>query len=125
MKPRRTTLGQVADAAGVSIATVSKVLNNRGDVSTQTRRRVEKELRASSYRRVGANSAQPHRPGKQLEVMLGGPQNAYVMAVLDGITSSAQLEGFEVVYSRGPSGRPAEIDAAAMLASQRVGAIFI
>ena len=126
MKPRRTTLGQVADAAGVSIATVSKVLNNRGDVSVETRRRVEKHLRASSYRRVGAGSAQAQRLSQQIEVVLGGPQNAYAMAVLDGITASAQLEGFEIVYSRGSSGtvdrrstRPA------LLASQRVGAIFL
>jgi LacI family transcriptional regulator len=125
MKPRRTTLGQVADAAGVSIATVSKVLNNRGDVSVETRRRVEKHLRASSYRRVGAGSAQAQRLSQQIEVVLGGPQNAYVMAVLDGITASAQLEGFEIVYARGSSGRPTGIDAAALLASQRVGAIFI
>jgi LacI family transcriptional regulator len=125
MRPRRTTLGQIADAAGVSIATVSKVLNNRGDVSTETRRRVEKHLRASSYRRVGATSAQRKRPGQQIEVRLGGPQNAYVMAVLDGITSSAQLEGFEVVYARGPRGESTPVDAAALLSSQRVGAIFI
>ncbi len=125
MKPRRTTLGQVADAAGVSIATVSKVLNNRGDVSIETRRRVEKHLRASSYRRVGASSAQARRPSQQIEVMLGGPQNAYAMAVLDGITSSAQLEGFEIVYARGSMDKSTKIDAAALLASSRVGAIFL
>ena len=126
MKPRRTTLGQVADAAGVSIATVSKVLNNRGDVSIETRRRVEKHLRASSYRRVGASSAQARRPSQQIEVMLGGPQNAYAMAVLDGITSSAQLEGFEIVYSRGSSGR---VDRRSTRPRcwplSRVGAIFL
>jgi LacI family transcriptional regulator len=125
MGPRRTTLGQVADAAGVSIATVSKVLNNRGDVSVETRRRVEKHLRASAYRRVGASSGQPSRPSRQVEVMLGGPQNAYAMAVLDGITTSAPLEGFEIVYARGPLGEPVRVDAAALLASQRAGAIFI
>ena len=125
MGPRRTTLGQVADAAGVSIATVSKVLNNRGDVSIETRRRVEKHLRASAYRRVGANADQTHRPSQQIEVRLGGPQNAYAMAVLDGITSSAQLEGFEIVYSRGPRGVSTAVDAVALLASQRTGAIFL
>ena len=124
MGPRRTTLGQVADAAGVSIATVSKVLNNRGDVSIETRRRVEKHLRASAYRRVGANSVPPNRPSQQIEVRLGGPQNAYAMAVLDGITSSAQSEGFEIVYSRGPSDA-STADAAALLASHRIGAIFL
>jgi LacI family transcriptional regulator len=125
MKPRRTTLGQVADAAGVSIATVSKVLNNRGDVSVETRRRVEKQLRASSYRRVGAGSASAQRPGRQIEVMLGGPQNAYAMAVLDGITVSAQLEGFEIVYSRGSGGELTEADAAVLLDSERAGIICL
>jgi LacI family transcriptional regulator len=125
MASRRTTLGQIAEAAGVSVATVSKVLNNRGDVSVDTRRRVEKHLRASSYRRVGTSSAQPQRSSQQIEVMLGGPQNAYAMAVLDGITSSAQLEGFEIVYARGPRGESTVVDAATLLVSRRVGAIFI
>ena len=34
------TLTQVAEAAGVSIATVSRVLNRRGQVDEHTRRRV-------------------------------------------------------------------------------------
>ena len=126
MKPRRTTLGQVADAAGVSIATVSKVLNNRGDVSVETRRRVEKHLRASSYRRVGASSAQAQRPSQQIEVVLGGPQNAYAMAVLDGITSSAQLEGFEIVYSPRIEWRTStESTRRGCWPRSRVGAIFL
>ena len=125
MAARRTTLGQIADAAGVSIATVSKVLNNRGDVSTETRRRVEKHLRASAYRRVGANTTQVHRSTRQIEFVLGGPQNAYTMAVLDGVTFSARLEGFDIVYAREPRGEPGQIDAAALLASQRDGAIFL
>ena len=125
MAPRRTTLGQVADAAGVSVATVSKVLNNRGDVSVETRRRVEKHLRATAYRRVGTDSVQSQRPSRQIEVMLGGPQNAYAMAVLEGIVSSAQLEGFEIVYLRGPVGEPTTVDAAALLSSHRAGAIFV
>lgn len=125
MAPRRTTLAQIADAAGVSIATVSKVLNNRGDVSVETRRRVEKHLRASAYRRVGAATAQSSRSSRQIEVVLGGPQTAYTMAVLDGVTSSAQLEGFDIVYARQPRGESKTVDAAALLASQRAGAIFL
>jgi LacI family transcriptional regulator len=125
MKARRTTLGQVADAAGVSVATVSKVLNNRGDVSVETRRRVEKHLRASSYRRVGGSSGPSKSPGRQIEVRLGGPQNAYAMAVLDGITSSAQLEGFDVVYSRGSGDELIETDATALLDSHRAGVICL
>jgi LacI family transcriptional regulator len=125
MGARRTTLGQIADAAGVSIATVSKVLNNREDVSAETRRRVEKQLRAAAYRRVGASATRQQRPSRQIEVVLHAPQKAYSMTVLDGITSSAQAEGFEIVISRGLEGNPAGVDASALLASARAGAIFL
>ncbi|MGV9568246.1 LacI family DNA-binding transcriptional regulator, partial [Streptomyces nigra] len=39
MRPnaRRTTLADIAQAAGVSVATVSKVVNGRGDVAAHTR----------------------------------------------------------------------------------------
>jgi LacI family xylobiose transport system transcriptional regulator len=37
----RTTLAEVADEAGVSLSTISKVLNARADVSASTRARVE------------------------------------------------------------------------------------
>ena len=126
MVARRTTLGEIADAAGVSIATVSKVLNNRKDVSTETRRRVEKHLRAAAYRRPGANSPRQHRSSRQIEIVVNGTQRAYAMTVLDGITSSAHMEGFEVVFSRRLAGGGATAgDAEALLASDRVGAIFL
>jgi len=48
------------------------------------------------------------------------------MAVLDGITSSAQTEGFEIVISQGLGGDPAtRVDPSALLASDRAGAIFL
>lgn len=40
--PRMATLGDVARAAGVSLATASKAINNRSDVAASTRRRVLK-----------------------------------------------------------------------------------
>ncbi|MEU8936318.1 LacI family DNA-binding transcriptional regulator [Streptomyces sp. NPDC048409] len=55
----RTTLAAVAADAGVSVATVSKVLNGRGDISAQTRSKVQSLLvrhgyqPASTRRRVG------------------------------------------------------------------------
>ena len=125
MPTGRTTLGQVADAAGVSIATVSKVLNNRQDVSVDTRRRVEKHLRDANYRRVGSTERRPRLQTRQIEVVLHGPQKAYSLTVLDGITAGAQLEGFEIVLARALDGPGDDIDAEALLTSTRVGGIFV
>src|SRR5215216_3147816 len=47
----RVTLAQVASEAGVSLSTVSKVLNGRTDVSPGTRQRVEELLTTHGYRR--------------------------------------------------------------------------
>ena len=43
------TIQEIARLAGVSKATVSRVLNNRGGVSPETRRKVEEVIRLHSY----------------------------------------------------------------------------
>src|SRR5512132_408403 len=46
---RRPTIRDVAEQAGVSIATVSRVLNDRADVSAETRARVREVARSVGY----------------------------------------------------------------------------
>jgi len=46
---QRTTIREIADQAGVSIATVSRVLNGRGDVSDETRDLVSRVIRENGY----------------------------------------------------------------------------
>ena len=46
---RRPTIRDVAERAGVSIATVSRVLNDRADVSVETRERVREVARSVGY----------------------------------------------------------------------------
>ena len=62
----RPTLGTVAAAAGVSLATVSKVLNDREDVGAATRLRVQQLLDQYEYvppRRAAVSSdAEGRRP---------------------------------------------------------------
>ena len=47
--PDRLTMRQIAELAGVSIATVSRVLNGRGDVSDETRDLVSRVIRENGY----------------------------------------------------------------------------
>lgn len=48
-RPQKVTIRQVAEVAGVSIATVSRVVNGHSDVSSETRQTVERVLRESGY----------------------------------------------------------------------------
>jgi len=130
MAKRRTTLAEVADAAGVSVATVSKVLNERRDVSVETRQRVQKHLRDFGYRPAGSETGRRHQ-SRQIELVFPHAHNAYSIAVLDGITSAAQSEGFEIVISRqlrhngGRKAPAAATEPQTLLKSGRAGAIFL
>jgi LacI family transcriptional regulator len=121
----RTTLAEVADAAGVSVATVSKVLNDRADVSAQTRRRVQKYLRDAEYRPAGSGLVRTRELSRSIEVVVPELENPYIITVLDGITSSAPADGFEVVIGRILSPGSRQVDAQALLKSEHSGAILI
>ena len=125
MPKARTTLAEIAGAAGVSVATVSKVLNDRADVAAETRRRVQKHLRDSDYRPAGSNSTRHREQGRSIEVVFPQLQNAYIIGVLEGITSSAAAEGFEVVIGRVLSPGSSLINPQGLLRSERAGAILI
>jgi LacI family transcriptional regulator len=47
--PKRRTIAEIAAKAGVSIPTVSRVLNNRPDVAPETRERVEQIIKESGF----------------------------------------------------------------------------
>jgi len=69
---RRATIAAIAEEAGVSIATVSKVLNGRGDVAPDTRERVEASLERHSYRRRGKR-----KPPSAGHIELGDPRQLF------------------------------------------------
>jgi DNA-binding LacI/PurR family transcriptional regulator len=57
---RPRTIAQVAELAGVSVPTVSKVINGRADVAPDTRRRVEAVIREWGYERTRRSTSPAH-----------------------------------------------------------------
>ena len=68
---RRPTIRDVARRAGVSIATVSRVLNNRGDVSVETRERVREVARSVGYSADPAARALASQRTRLVAVVVG------------------------------------------------------
>lgn len=95
---RRLTLSAVARQAGVSVPTVSKVINGRPDVAAETRKRVLAVLEESGYR-----SPVQHRRSlaavPAVEVVVDSLNSGYTAEVLAGIMDSATSGGVEVVLS--------------------------
>lgn len=100
MTRSRRTLADVAAAAGVSVPTVSKVLNDRPDVGEPTRRLVKEAVARTGYaRRPAARRRQ--RTGL-VDVVVHSMRSPWVLEVLAGAEEAARLAGVGLVLTAAP-----------------------
>lgn len=92
----RVTLSDVATEAGVSLATISKVLNGRPDVSPGTRERIEELLRAHGYQRRSGGST---TKAELIELVFHELDRIWSMELIDGVESVAKENGLSVVLT--------------------------
>lgn len=97
----RITLARVAAQAGVSPATVSKVLNARAGVSDRTRRRVEELVSDLGYVAV-AERQRPARGTAEplLEVLVDSLDSPYTWLLLNGVVAAAEEHDGGIVLGR-------------------------
>ena len=95
---RRTTIKDVARAAGVSPALVSIVLNDRPGASEPTRERVRRIADELGYR-PDAHAALLRRRQARLLGVAFSVQSAFHGDLLPGIYAAAERAGYEVVLS--------------------------
>lgn len=103
---RKTTLAAIAAAAGVSLPTVSKVVNGRPDVAAETRARVERLLDEYNYARPGPRR---QRRGGLIDLVLAGLDSPWAVEILRGVEEwgAAHETGVAVSSVRHGSARPA------------------
>ncbi|MEJ3745884.1 LacI family DNA-binding transcriptional regulator [Actinomycetes bacterium KLBMP 9797] len=100
MNPRRLvgagaiTLAQIAERAGVSAPTVSKVVNGRADVADATRARVEAVIREYGYRRPGQPAATP-----LVELTFHALHGPFAIEIIQGVEQVASEHRLGVVVS--------------------------
>ncbi|MBF8184676.1 substrate-binding domain-containing protein [Nonomuraea sp. K274] len=105
--PRRATLATVAASAGVSVATVSKVLNGRSDVAPATRSLVQSLLRQHDYVAPSPRRGEPAALGT-VELQFDTDINAYSTEIIQGtVMAGAELGVGVVVSIRGSDERTA------------------
>ena len=96
------TLADVAASAGVSIATVSKVLNGRADVGAETRARVQSVLQQHDYIGRKSEPVDPASKGTTVELVFHGQLSSYAVEVLGGVLEAATQAGVAVAVSVRP-----------------------
>ena len=98
MNGRRVTARRIADLAGVSLATVSRVVNDRDDVAEETRALVRKVIREQGYATNRAVTATNGRTGL-VGVLVPLVHPAYFSSILSGAAEALHEHDMRIVLS--------------------------
>ena len=90
----RVTLAEIADEAGVSLATMSKVLNGRPDVASSTRARLEEHLARHGYTRRATTQR-----SELIELVFHALEPVWSVEVIEGVEEVAHAAGLSVVLT--------------------------
>ena len=90
----RVTIYQVAKAAGVSLATVSRVINHQPNVTEPTRKRVEETIQRLGYKPSGLAQALATNKTTNIGVVIPSANYVYIANMLNGIQEVAKQKGF-------------------------------
>ncbi|MFC8734291.1 LacI family DNA-binding transcriptional regulator [Luteimicrobium sp. NPDC057192] len=124
--PRRrgsATIASIAAETGVSVPTVSKVLNGRPDVAPDTRARVEAALERHQYRR---RTPRAQTESSLVELVFHQLDSAWSIQIIQGVEAAAAAENVEVVLSElGGEHRPPQHWLDNVVARRPLGVIFV
>ena len=94
---QQPTISDVAQKAGVSIATVSRVINGSTPVAGETAQRVQEAIRELAFVPRAAARVLASRRTETLGLLLPEIGGAFFSPLLRGIEAEAQLAGFDLL----------------------------
>ncbi len=97
------SLKDIASACGVSVATVSKALNDHNDVSTETKKRIRKRAEELGYMPNSAAKALKTNRTYNLGILFvdeaqSGLTHDYYAALLDSFKREAEARGYDLTF---------------------------
>lgn len=120
------TIQDVANAAGVSVATVSRVLNNHPSVSSKTREKVQKVIRELNYQPNLLGRSLRRSETKMILVLLQNISNPFYSKVVKGIEDIGYKNGYHIMLCNTDSDPAKEHVYLKLLKNRLVdGAVFL
>ncbi|PZR52618.1 LacI family transcriptional regulator [Xylanimonas oleitrophica] len=119
------TIAEIARELGVSVPTVSKVLNGRADVAAATRERVEAALERHAYRRRRRPARPPVGAGL-VDLVFHRLGSTWAMEIIRGVEAAAAERRTSVILSQlGGEHRPPATWLEATLARPPLGVLLV
>ncbi|GAB4562965.1 MAG: substrate-binding domain-containing protein [Anaerolineae bacterium] len=125
MKVRRVTIADVAREAGVSMMTVSRVINRKGDVSEETAARVMEAIERLGFRPSSIARSLATRRTKTLGLVMPDVANAFFADVARGAEHKAYAEGYSIFLCNTEESVERELAVLASLEEKRVDGLVL
>jgi LacI family transcriptional regulator len=123
-RPRNATIKDVAREAGVSVATVSRVLNRKGPVSEATRGRIQGVASRLRYSPHGAARSLITNRTAAIGVLLPDLFGEFFSELIRGIDLASRRRGYHLLVA-GSHGDRAEVEAVLRATRGRVDGLIV
>lgn len=121
----QATLKDVARRAGVSVNTVSRVLNSKPDVGSETRARVAQVVAELGYVPDGVARGLRRKVSSTIGVIVTDIGNPFFSAMVKGIEEETRLAGFQMILMNTDEDLALERDAVSVLLQKRVDGVLM
>lgn len=122
---QKATIQDVAGEAGVSITTVSRVINNNYPVSKEARMRVENAIKKLDFNPSFLARGLIMKKTGVIGIVVPGITNMFFTMVVKGIQDICKAKGYTILLSDSEGERHEEIECVTNLVSRQVDAIII
>lgn len=120
-----STIGDVAKRAGVSAMTVSRVINNSGYISQETRERVELAIVELGYVPNALARSLRFKQTKTIALVLTDITNPFFTTVARGVEDTASELGFSVMFCNTDESKEDEAEYVNVLVQKQVDGLLL
>jgi LacI family transcriptional regulator len=121
----KSTIDDVARLAGVSITTVSRVLNNNYPVKKETRQVVEAAIKELNYHPNPLARGLISKKSRTIGIVVPSITNMFFTEVISGFEKYAKLMGYDVLLSTSNGDADAEVTCVDKLINRFVDGIIV
>src|SRR5512142_951158 len=121
----RVTMSDVARQAGVSLMTVSRVINNKGDVSSETRQRILEIISNLGYRPSAIARSLATKETSTIGLVVPDVSNAFFAEITQGVERLAYSKGYHVFLCNTGEDPQRELAVIQSLEEKRVDGLII
>ncbi|KKI90009.1 LacI family transcriptional regulator [Bacillus sp. SA1-12] len=119
------TIKDVARESGVSTATVSRVLSNKGYASDEIRERVLSVVKKLNYQPNAVARSLKNERTNTIGVIIPDISNSYFMTISKGIEDTLHQSGYNLIFCSGDENPKKEKEMLKVLLEKRVDAIVL